>query len=83
MLQAAYRHFKTVTMLTPLEYRTRIRLQEARRLILVEDLDAASIGLAVGYESASQFSREYRRAFGTSPAADAARIRREAGGRAA
>jgi AraC-like DNA-binding protein len=78
-----HRHFKTVTMLTPLEYRARIRLQEARRLMLVEDLDAAAIGLAVGYESASQFSREYRRAFGVSPAADAARIRRDASGRAA
>jgi AraC-like DNA-binding protein len=70
-----HRHFKAVTMLTPVEYRTRIRLQEARRLMLVEDLDAASIALAVGYESPSQFSREYRRAFGVSPAADAARIR--------
>jgi AraC-like DNA-binding protein len=77
-----HRHFKAVTMLTPLEYRTRIRLQEARRLMLVEDGDATSIALAVGYESPSQFSREYRRAFGVSPAADAARIRREAGGRA-
>jgi transcriptional regulator GlxA family with amidase domain len=72
-----------VTMLTPVEYRTRIRLQEARRLMLVADLDAASLGLAVGYESPSQFSREYRRAFGAAPAADAARIRREAGARAA
>jgi AraC-like DNA-binding protein len=78
-----HRHFKAVTMLTPVEYRTRIRLQEARRLMLVADLDAASLGLAVGYESPSQFSREYRRAFGAAPAADAARIRREAGGRAA
>jgi AraC-like DNA-binding protein len=73
-----HRHFKAVTKLTPLEYRTRIRLQEARRLMLVDDLDAASIGLAVGYRSASQFSREYRQAFGTSPAADAARLRRDA-----
>jgi AraC-like DNA-binding protein len=78
-----HRHFKAVTRLTPLEYRTRIRLQEARRLMLVEDRDAASIAVAVGYESPSQFSREYRRAFGVSPAADAARIRREASGRAA
>lgn len=78
-----HRHFKAVTNLTPLEYRARIRLQEARRLMLVEDRDAASIGLAVGYESPSQFSREYRRAFGVSPAADAARIRRDAGARAA
>lgn len=78
-----HRHFKAVTRLTPLEYRARIRLQEARRLMLVQDLDAAAIALAVGYESPSQFSREYRRAFGASPAADAARIRREAAGRAA
>jgi AraC-like DNA-binding protein len=78
-----HRHFKAVTTLTPLEYRARIRLQEARRLMLVGDRDAASIGLAVGYESPSQFSREYRRAFGVSPAADAARIRSEASGRAA
>jgi transcriptional regulator GlxA family with amidase domain len=75
---SSHRHFKAVTKLTPLEYRTRIRLQEARRLMLVDDLDAASIGLAVGYRSASQFSREYRQAFGTSPAADAARLRRDA-----
>lgn len=78
-----HRHFKAVTMLTPLEYRTRIRLQEARRLMLVEDLDATSIGLAVGYDSPSQFSREYRRHFGAAPGADAARLRREASGRAA
>ena len=78
-----HRHFKAVTMLTPIEYRTRIRLQEARRLMLVEDLDAASIALRVGYESPSQFSREYRRAFGTSPGADSATIRQEASARAA
>jgi AraC-like DNA-binding protein len=52
-----HRHFKAATMLTPLEYRARIRLQEARRLMLVEDLDATSIALAVGDESPSQFSR--------------------------
>ena len=78
-----HRHFKAVTMLTPLEYRTRIRLQEARRLMLVEDLDATAISLTVGYESPSQFSREYRRQFGAAPAADAARLRRDARGRAA
>jgi transcriptional regulator GlxA family with amidase domain len=70
-------------MLTPLEYRTRIRLQEARRLMLVEDLDATAISVTVGDESPSQFSREYRRHFGAAPAAEAARLRREAGGRAA
>jgi AraC-like DNA-binding protein len=78
-----HRHFKAVTRLTPLEYRTRIRLQEARRLMLVEDLDATTIGLTIGYDSASQFSREYRRHFGVAPAADAARLRRDVSGRAA
>jgi AraC-like DNA-binding protein len=78
-----HRHFRAVTMLTPLEYRARIRLQEARRLMLVEDLDATSIGMAVGYGSSSQFSREYRRHFGVTPAADATRLRRDASGHAA
>jgi predicted deacylase len=62
---------------------SRIRLQEARRLMRVDDLDARSIAPAVGYESPSQFSREYRRHFGAAPAADAARLRRDASGRAA
>lgn len=67
----------------PLGYRTRIRLQEARRLMLVEDRDVTTIGVAVGYGSASQFSREYRRQFGAAPAGDAVGVRRDAGGRAA
>ncbi len=70
-----HRHFKAITMMSPLQYRTRIRLQEARRLMLTDGLDALSIGLDVGYESASQFSREYRKMFGMPPAADAARLR--------
>ncbi|WET76085.1 AraC family transcriptional regulator [Rhizobium croatiense] len=51
-------------MLRPVEFRTQLRLQQARRLMLSEDLDAASAGFEVGYSSPSQFSREYRRIFG-------------------
>ncbi len=71
-----HRHFKSVTMMSPLQYRTRIRLQEARRLMLMNIGDAGRIGFGVGYESPSQFSRDYRRMFGMPPAADAARLRR-------
>lgn len=72
-----HRHFKAVTMMSPLQYRTRVRLQEARRLMLVAGQDAGAIGFDVGYESPSQFSREYRRMFGVPPATDAARLRRQ------
>lgn len=70
-----HRHFKAVTMMSPLQYQKQIRLQEARRLLLAERSDAASIGFSVGYESPSQFSREYARLFGAPPARDAARLR--------
>jgi len=70
-----HRHFKAITMMSPLQYRTQIRLQEARRLMLVDCQDASKIGFDVGYESPSQFSREYRKMFGMPPAADAARLR--------
>lgn len=73
-----HRHFKAVTSLSPLQYRTQIRLQEARRRLLIEGLDAGSIGFEVGYESPSQFSRDYRRMFGLPSAADGAKLRREA-----
>lgn len=69
-----HRHFRAATAMSPLQYQKALRLQEARRR-LVGDSDAASAGYAVGYESASQFSREYTRMFGTSPGRDAARIR--------
>ena len=70
-----HRHFKAITAMSPVQYRTRIRLQEARRLMLVDEQDAGAIGFGVGYESPSQFSRDYRRMFGMPPAADAARLR--------
>lgn len=70
-----YTHFKAVTSMSPLEFRTQLRMQEARRLMVAEGLDAASAGYRVGYESPSQFSREYGRLFGLPPARDAMRMR--------
>ncbi len=68
-------HFKAVTSMSPLEFRTQLRLQEARRMMVAEAMDAASAGFHVGYESPSQFSRDYGRAFGLPPARDAQRLR--------
>ncbi|MCX5569359.1 AraC family transcriptional regulator [Kaistia nematophila] len=70
-----HRHFKAVTSMSPLQFQKQIRLQEARRLLLGQRADAGSIGFAVGYESQSQFSREYSRLFGEPPGRDAARLR--------
>lgn len=67
--------FKAVTAMSPLEFRTQLRMQEARRLMVAEGLDAASAGFRVGYESPSQFSRDYARLFGAPPAKDAQRLR--------
>ncbi|WP_082536467.1 MULTISPECIES: AraC family transcriptional regulator [unclassified Roseateles] len=67
---ALHQHFKAVTSETPLRYLKQLKLQEARRLLLTEGLDAASAGFMVGYESASQFTREYARMFGAPPARD-------------
>ena len=69
---AFHLHFKHVTAMNPLQYQKRLRLQEARRLMLSEGLDAATAGFRVGYESPSQFSREYRRLFGAPPRRDLA-----------
>lgn len=71
-----HRHFKAITAMSPLQYRTQMRLQEARRLMLVDAAAASTIAMGVGYESVSQFSRDYRKMFGMPPAADAARLRR-------
>ena len=71
-------HFKTITRMTPLEYQKQLRLQEARRLMLAGAASAGSAGVAVGYDSPSQFSREYRRLFGAPPRQDIARLQ-EAG----
>lgn len=70
-----HEHFRAVTALTPLQFQKQFRLQEARSLMLSQDLDTATAAFRVGYESASQFSREYRRHFGEPPARDIARLR--------
>jgi AraC-like DNA-binding protein len=75
---AFHLHFKAVTGLSPLQYQKRLRLQEARRLMLGERLDAAEAAFRVGYESPSQFGREYRRLFGTPPRRDVAALKAEA-----
>ena len=70
-----HHRFKAVTSMSPLQYQKQLRLQEARRLMLSEDLDASAAGYRVGYESPSQFSREYSRHFGAPPVRDLARLR--------
>lgn len=70
-----HQHFKAVTAMSPLQFQKHLRLQEARRLMLREELDAASASLRVGYESPTQFNREYSRQFGAPPARDVARLR--------
>ncbi len=62
-----YRHFNRVTSISPLQYQKQLRLYEAQRLMLSENMDAANAAYDVGYESASQFNREYKRMFGTPP----------------
>ncbi|BCD88542.1 transcriptional regulator [Pseudomonas solani] len=75
---ALHHHFKSVTAMSPLQFQKQLRLQEARRLMLAEALDAATAGSRVGYESPSQFSREYSRLFGEPPQRDIARLRQSA-----
>ncbi|MBT2322403.1 AraC family transcriptional regulator [Variovorax paradoxus] len=70
-----HQHFRAVTSMSPLQYQKQIRLQEARKLMLSELVDAATAGHRVGYESPSQFSREYSRFFGAPPARDLQRLR--------
>jgi AraC-like DNA-binding protein len=72
---ALHQHFKAVTAMSPLQYQKRIRLQEARERMVAHGIDAATAGYQVGYDSPSQFTREYRRLFGDPPARDAARLR--------
>ena len=70
-----HRHFKAVTAMSPLQYQKQVRLQEARTLLLSRGQDMAAIGFAVGYDSPSQFSREYSRLFGQPPRRDLKRLR--------
>lgn len=73
-----HRHFRAVTAMTPIQFQKQIRLQEARARLLADADDVAAIGYAVGYDSPSQFSREYSRLFGAPPRRDAARLRQVA-----
>jgi len=70
-----HHHFKAVTAMSPLQFQKQIRLQEARRLLLAGDSDAATAGLQVGYDDASHFNREYKRFFGEPPIRDVERLR--------
>jgi AraC-like DNA-binding protein len=68
-------HFRAVTAMSPWQFQKQLRLQEARRLMLSENLDAAEAGYRVGYDDASHFSREYKRHFGEPPIRDVERLR--------
>lgn len=74
-----HRHFRAVTDMTPIQFQKQVRLHEARSRLLAEPGDVAGAGFAVGYESASQFNREYRRMFGAAPGRDARTQRAAAG----
>jgi AraC-like DNA-binding protein len=73
-----HRHFRAVTSMTPIQYQKQIRLHEARARLLAEPGDVAGVGFAVGYDSPSQFSREYRRMFGVPPSRHAPALREAA-----
>ena len=73
-----HRHFRTVTSMAPIQFQKQIRLHEARVRLIAEPGNVAGIGFAVGYESPSQFSREYRRMFGAPPSRDALTLREKA-----
>lgn len=70
-----HHHFRSMTALSPLQFQKQLRLQEARRLMLAERMDAANAAFQVGYESPSQFSREYNRLFGAPPLRDITKLR--------
>ncbi|GAA1325769.1 AraC family transcriptional regulator [Pseudonocardia xinjiangensis] len=74
-LSAFYRNFQAVTAMSPIQFQKQIRLQEARLLLAMQSSDVSGVGHRVGYDSPSQFSREYRRQFGAPPSQDAARLR--------
>ncbi len=74
-----HQHFKAVTSLSPLQYQKALRLQEARRLMLMNLLDAGTAGRRVGYQSPSQFTREYGRYFGSAPTRHIAHLRQQTG----
>lgn len=75
-----HHHFKSVTAMSPLQFQKQLRLQEARRLMLGQNLDATSAAYSVGYDDASHFNREYKRLFGAPPMRDVERLRKAAFG---
>ena len=80
MSVSSFHHqFKAVTSITPLQFQKQLRLQEARRLMFGEDLDATSTAFRVGYNDASHFNREYKRLFGRPPMRDVEQLREAAG----
>ena len=74
-----YRHFKEITAMSPIQFQKQLRLQEARRLLLSKSIDATGVAFQVGYESPSQFSREYSRMFGLPPKEDINRLKEKYG----
>ncbi|MCO8277448.1 AraC family transcriptional regulator [Actinoplanes sp. TRM 88003] len=74
-VSAFHRHFQAVTAMSPIQFQKRIRLQEARLMLAARPDDVTGVSHRVGYDSPSQFSREYRRQFGEPPSRDAARLR--------
>lgn len=74
-VSAFYRNFQAATAMSPIQFQKQIRLQEARLMLAAQHTDVAAIGYHVGYDSPSQFSREYRRQFGTPPSRDAFKLR--------
>jgi transcriptional regulator GlxA family with amidase domain len=78
--QPGNHHFRQITAMAPMQYQKRLRLHEARRLMLVDRLDVGSAGHRVGYQSPSQFSREYSRLYGLSPLRDVETVRERVSG---
>ncbi len=72
-----YQNFKKITLMSPLQYQKKIRLEEAKHMLVNQNIDASSVAFAVGYESPSQFSREYTRMFGMSPKAHSNKLKSE------
>ena len=70
-----HHHFKQVTAMSPLQFQKQLRLQEARRLMIGETLDATNAGFRVGYDDVSHFNRDYKRLFGAPPMRDVERLR--------
>ncbi|WP_228135583.1 helix-turn-helix domain-containing protein [Halarcobacter anaerophilus] len=72
-----YQNFKTITSMSPIQFQKKIRLEEAKLMLLNQNIEASEVAFAVGYESPSQFSREYSRMFGMSPKAHAEFLKKE------